>query len=49
MQDEPILVTPALREIILSPAELRKADWSPIRDDSGGIILDETGLPICEG
>jgi hypothetical protein len=49
MKDDPIIVTPALAEIILVPAELHEADATPIRDEQGGIILDEQGLPIYEG
>jgi hypothetical protein len=49
MKDEVNIVTPALREIILTPMEARLADWTPIRDEKGEIILDEQGLPICEG
>ena len=49
MKDAPNIVTPALREIILTPAEVRPADWTPIRDEEGQMILDEQGLPICEG
>ena len=49
MKDDPIIITPALREIILTPAEILEADDTPIRDELGGIILDEQGLPICEG
>lgn len=47
--NEPQIVTPALQEIILTPAEIRPADWAAICDESGRMILDETGLPILEG
>lgn len=49
MKDEAIIVTPALAEILLVPAELHEADATPIRDELGGIILDEQGLPVYEG
>lgn len=49
MKDDANIVLPALTEIILTPVEVREADYTPIRDELGGIILDEQGLPICEG
>lgn len=48
MKNTPEIVTPFLREIILTPVELAGATDVPIRDEPGGIILDEQGLPICE-
>jgi hypothetical protein len=49
MKDDPVLIVPALSEIILTPAELADATAVPIRDELGGILLDEQGLAICEG
>ncbi len=47
--DEPVLIIPVLAEIILTPVEVAEAATIPIRDELGGIILDEQGLPVCEG
>ncbi len=49
MKDDPILITPALREICLTPAEAVSATATPIRDELGGILRDEQGLPVLEG
>jgi hypothetical protein len=49
MKDDPVLIIPALTEIILTPAEAVDAAATPIRDDSGGIIIDGQGLQIYEG
>jgi hypothetical protein len=49
MKDDPVLIVPTLAEIIMTPAELADATSTPIRDELGGIILDEQGLPVCEG
>jgi len=49
MEYTPVLATPFLREIILTPAELTGASDEPILDELGNIILDEMGLAICEG
>ncbi len=49
MKDTPLLITPQLREIILTPVELAAAMATPIRDEEGNAILDEQGLQICEG
>jgi len=49
MKDEATLETPELAEIILVPVEASGATDVPIRDEKGGIILSETGIPVCEG
>jgi hypothetical protein len=49
MKDDPVLIVPALEEIILTPVEVADATFTPIRDEQGGMILDEQGLIICEG
>jgi hypothetical protein len=49
MKEDPILIVPALEEIILTPAELTEAMATPIRDEEARILRDEQGLPIYEG
>lgn len=49
MKDEATLITPTLGEIILTPAEIRPADATPIRDEQGGVIDDQQGNPLLEG
>ena len=46
MQDSPILISPALEEIYLSPAELVAATASPLLDADGRTLRDEQGLPL---
>ena len=48
MKDEANLVTPALFDIILTPAEVNPADGTPILDELGHAILDEQGNPLLE-
>lgn len=45
---EAILVTPCLTQAILTPVEVRSADWIAVNDELGGKIQDELGLPLCE-
>jgi hypothetical protein len=48
MQDIAELTTPCIREIILTPIEAAGATDIPLRDESGCIIMTETGLPVYE-
>ncbi len=49
MKEDPILIIPALEEIILTPADLTEATATPIRDEETRLLRDEQGLPIYEG
>jgi hypothetical protein len=49
MKDAPDILIPALEGIYLTPADMRDATTTPIRDEETRLLRDETGLMICEG
>jgi hypothetical protein len=49
MKDVPTLITPALEEIYLIPADLTDATATTILDEETRLLRDELGLPIYEG